>query len=287
MKFPQTIRRIALLLAAWALLLSIPAAASASASSATSGTGWIRLAHLSPQMPPMDVYLYSFGHARARIVLHHVAYGTVSPYKTVAAGDYSVAMRPAGASPASQPVLSGSVTVRAGRAYTAAAVGPRPGLRLQVIRDDLTTPAGKALVRVIQASLKQSVVTVSWDGKVIASKLPFASLTPYRPVSPGTESVSADGGEANSRVTFAAGTIHTLVVLDGTDGLEIANLEDAAGSARAPAGGAATGFGGTAAHGPGSPVPWLVVIGAGSLLALAGGLGMRRSRPRRQFRSRT
>jgi Domain of unknown function (DUF4397) len=285
MKFPQTIRRIALLLAAWVLLLSIPAAAAASASSAPSRTGWVRLAHLSPQMPPMDVYLYSFGHSRARIVLHHVAYGTVSPYKTVAAGDYSIAMRTAGAPPASQPVLSGSVTVRAGRAYTAAAVGPRPGLRLQVMHDDLTTPAGKALVRVIQASLKQSVVTVSWDGKVIASKLPFASLTPYRPVSPGTESVSADGGEANSRVTFAAGSVHTLVVLDGTHGLEIADLEDAAGSARAPAGGAATGFGGTAAHGPGSPVPWLVVIGAGSLLALAGGLGMRRSRPRRQLRS--
>jgi hypothetical protein len=281
MKFPQTIRQVALLLAAWVLLLGIPAAASASTSPGSSGTGWIRLAHLSPQLPPMDVYLYSFGNSGTRIVLHHVAYGTVSPYKTVAAGDYSVAMRAAGAPPASQPVLSGGVTVRAGRAYTAAAVGVRPDLRLEIMRDALATPAGKALVRVIQASLKQSVVTVSWDRKVIASQLPFASLTPYRPVSPGTESVSAGAGEANLRVSFAAGTVHTLVVLDGTDGLEIANLEDAAGSAHAPAGGAATGFGGTAAHGPGSPVPWLVVIGAGSLLALAGGLEMRQSRLRR------
>ena len=34
----------------------------------------------------------------------------------------------------------------------------------------------------------------------------------------------------------------------------------------------------TAPRGPGSPVPWLVAIGAGSLLALTGGLRLRRSR---------
>ena len=42
-----------------------------------------------------------------------------------------------------------------------------------------------------------------------------------------------------------------------------------------------TGFGGTAAHGPGSPLPWLAVIGAGLLLALTGGIWLRRSRLRR------
>lgn len=281
MKFPRAARRIAMLLAVSALLLG-PAAAPASASPATPRTGWIRMAHLSPGTPPMDVYLYSFGDSGARTVLHHVAYGTVSAYKAVTAGAYSVAMRPAGASPASQSVLSASVTVRTGRAYTVAAVGPRPGLRLQVIRDDLTTPGGKALVRVIQASLKQHLVTVSWNGKVIASKLPFASVTSYRAVSPGTERVSA-GGDAGSAVTLAAGTIHTLVVLDGTGGLEVADLEDGAGSGHAPAGGAATGFGGTAAHGPGSPVPWMMVIAVGSLLAVTGGLGLRRSRRGRQL----
>ena len=42
-----------------------------------------------------------------------------------------------------------------------------------------------------------------------------------------------------------------------------------------------TGFGGTAAHGPGSPIPWLAVIGAGLLLTVTGGIWLGRGRLRR------
>jgi hypothetical protein len=278
MKFTRMLRRMIMLLAASALLLGLPAAATAYASSATSGTGWIRLAHLSPNTPAVDVYLYSFGNSNAEIVLHHVAYGTVSPYEAVSAGDYSVAMRASGASPSSQPVLSTSVTIQAGHAYTVAGMGPESGLRLAVLNDDLSTPSGKSLVRVIEASLKDQSVSVSFGSQVLSSKLAFGTASSYFTVTPGTETVkvTANGGDANSTVTLAAGTVHTLVVLDGANGLEIVNLEDAAGAGDVPAGAAATGFGGTAPHGPSSPVPWLVVIGAGSLLALTGGLRLRR-----------
>jgi Domain of unknown function (DUF4397) len=271
-------RKLLMVLGASALLLGIPAA-TAYASSATTGTGWIRLAHLSPNTPAVDVYLYSFGNSNAMIVLHHVAYGTVSPYESVQAGDYSVAMRAAGASATSQPVLSTSVTIAAGHAYTVAGLGPESGLRLQVLEDKLTTAPGQAEVRVIQASLKQQVVTVTLGSTVVASGLKFASVSDYQPVSPGTQSVtvSSAGGTAHSSVTLAAGTVHTLVVLDSASGLEVVSLEDASGSGTPPAGGVSTGFGGTAPHGPGSPVPWLVAIGAGSLLALTGGLRLRRS----------
>ncbi|HMD24341.1 MAG TPA: DUF4397 domain-containing protein [Streptosporangiaceae bacterium] len=283
MNFRRITRRLLMLLAASGLLLGIPAAATAFASSATSGTGWIRLAHLSPNTPAVDVYLYSFDNSKAMIVLHHVAYGTVSPYESVQAGDYSVAMRAAGASATSQPVLSTSVTIAAGHAYTVAGMGPESGLRLQVLDDDLTTPSGQALVRVIQASLKQQEVKVTIGSTVLAGSLKFASVSAYQAVTPGTETVtvsavSAGAGDANSSVTLAAGTVHTLVVLDGASGLEVVSLEDASGSGKPPLGGVQTGFGGTAPHGPGSPVPWLVAIGAGSLLALTGGLRLRRNR---------
>jgi Domain of unknown function (DUF4397) len=273
-------RRLLMLLAASALLLGIPAAATAFASSATTGTGWIRLAHLSPNTPAVDVYLYSFDNSKAMIVLHHVAYGTVSPYESVQAGDYSVAMRAAGASATSQPVLSTSVTIAAGHAYTVAGMGPESGLRLQVLDDKLTTAPGQAEVRVIQASLKQQEVKVTLGSTVLAGSLKFGTVSDYQPVSPGTHTVtvSAGGTDTNSSVTLPAGTVHTLVVLDGASGLEIVNLEDASGSGKPPLGGVQTGFGGTAPHGPGSPVPWLVAIGAGSLLALTGGLRLRRNR---------
>jgi hypothetical protein len=279
-KFPSITMRLLMLLATSALLLGIPAAATAYASSATTGTGWIRLAHLSPNTPAVDVYLYSFGNSSAMTVLHHVAYGTVSPYESVQAGDYSVAMRAAGASPTSQPVLSTSVTIAAGHAYTVAGMGPESGLRLAVLDDDLTTPPGQALVRVIQASLKQQVVNVTLGSTTLASGLKFASVSSYQAVSPGTATVTVSAGtsKVNSSVTLAVGTVHTLVVLDGANGLEVVNLEDASGSGKPPLGGVSTGFGGTAPHGPGSPVPWLAAIGAGSLLALTGGLRLRRNR---------
>ena len=277
-----------MLLAASALLLGIPAAA-ASASSATTGTGWIRLAHLSPNTPPVDVYLYSFGNSStAQIVLHHVAYGTVSSYEAVNAGDYTVAMRATGASPSSQPVLSTSVTIAAGRAYTVAGMGPKSGLRLQVLDDQLTTPSGKSAVRVIQASLKQQSVKFHCScapgpAGDIVTKASFASVSPYAAIPPGTWTMSATGPSATTSmpVTLVAGTVHTEVVLDGANGLEIVNLEDAAGAGNMPFGAVTTGFGGTAGHGPGSPLPWLAVIGAGALVTLTAGLRLGRSRLRR------
>ena len=88
------------------------AAATASPATGATATGWIRLAHLSPDTPAMDVYLYSYSNPDTRIVLRHVSYGNVSSYQTVPAGDYSVAMRRAGSAATSTPVLSGSTWVR-------------------------------------------------------------------------------------------------------------------------------------------------------------------------------
>jgi hypothetical protein len=81
-------------------------------------------------------------------------------------------------------------------------------------------------------------------------------------------------------VKLKAGSVHTLVVLDGSSGLRIDSLTDAAGSTDRPKGGAATGFGGMAPKpGPGL-VPWLGTLAGGVLLAVAGGFGLRRSRRR-------
>ena len=267
-----------MLSAASALLLGMPAAAASAASSAAAGTGWIRLAHLSPNTPPVDVYLYSFGNSDAKVVLHHVAYGTVSPYEAVAAGDYSVAMRSAGAAASSQPVLSTSVTVKADHAYTVAGMGPESGLRLQVMNDQLTTPSGKSSVRVIQASLKEQTVKFTCGGQAIVPKATFASVSSYQAIPANTWTMEAigSGDTATARFDMAAGTVHTMVVLDGASGLEIVNLVDAAGAGQPPVGAVSTGFGGTAGHGPGSPLPWLTVIGAGALVAVGGGLRLRR-----------
>ncbi len=281
MRLPTTINRLIRAVAAAGLAAGMLALA-APAASASSGHGWLRLAHLSPNTPAVDVYLYSFDNPTARIVLKHVSYGTVSPYEQVPAGEYTVAMRAAGAAAGSKPVLSATISVASGDAYTVAGMGPASGLRLRVLNDRLTTPPGKALVRVIQASLSQQQVTVTAGSKVLARKLAFSKLTSYRSVAPGTWTVHAAGEtEATSNsLTLAAGTIYTLVVLDGPGRLTIDSLEDAAASRVAPSGAPATGFGGTAPR-PGAPVlPWLVT-GAIGLIAAAGGTARLLRKPRR------
>ena len=240
-------------------------AVAAPSASASTGVGWIRLAHLSPNTPAVDVYLYSFGNSNAMIVLRHVSYGTVSPFSQVAAGDYTVAMRAAGAA-----------------AYTVAGVGPASGLRLQVIPDRLTTPPGKSLVRVIQASMDQDVVTVTAGSAALATNLKFASVTSYVAVNPGTWTVHVTGSseKATASVSLTAGSLHTLVILDEHGKLAIDDLMDAEGSKVDPAGAPQTGFGGTAPRPGAALLPW-AAAGLAGLFFAAGGLLLvtRRRRP--------
>jgi hypothetical protein len=252
----------------------------ASAASASAGVGYLRLAHLSPNTPAVDVYLYSFGDPNAMVVLTHVAYGEVSPYESVASGEYTVAMRSAGAAPSTKPVLSTTIDVVSGHAYTVAGMGPESGLRLQVIDDSLAMTPNAALVRVIQASMHQTSVTVTAGSTTLGSDLNFTTVTHYKSVPPGTVTVSAVGESEHGSATFtlAADTIYTIVVLDDSGHLGLTSLVDSSGSKVMPEGGAATGFGGTAAH-PGAPLlPWLGAAGAGLLTAAVALIRLRRRR---------
>ena len=287
MKFRIMHRRAAVLLAFLAILLGIPLTAPASYAAAS--TGWIRLGNLSATTSAVDIYVYSSGDSSPRFVVSDAAYGTVSAYKSVSAGDYSIKMRAAGSAASSRPVLSAGVTVQGGKAYTAAALSAKgQAAQLKILDDQLTTPAGKSLVRVIQASGKQDAVKFHCScapgaAGDIVSKAPPGSVSSYAAIPAGTWTMSATGssGQASLPVTLAGNTVHTEVVLDGSSGLEIVNLTDAAGAGQPPAGGVNTGFGGTAPHGPGSPILWLAVIGAGLLLVVTGGIGLGRSRLRR------
>ena len=249
-------------------------------SPAKAKVGWIRLAHFSPDTPAVDVYLYSFGNPNAKIVLHHVTYGTVSPYEAVPSGEYTVAMRGAGAKPSSKPVLSTTVNIATGQTYTVAGMGPFSGIRLQVLHDSLVTPKGKAKIRVIQASLQEHTVKFTADGKTVAEHLKFGDYTSYMVVKPGAGQVKAAGSTltAVDNVDVKAETIHTFVVLDNPGALAIDNLVDAAGSHEVPTGNPNTGLGGTAAVAGSSMTRWLAVVAAGLLVTAAGAVRFRRSR---------
>ena len=273
---------LAMLLGAATLSLGTLAgtAATASESSMPSGMGWMRCAHLSPNTAPVDIYMYSFGDPMAMDVLRHVPYGEVGMYMKMPTGQYSVAIRPAGAPASTTPVISANFLVRAGQAYTVAAMGPARGLRLQALNDQLTTPHGKSMVRVIQASLKEHQVTVRTGSATLASNLAFASVTPYGADKPGRWMVHAAGDSAtwSGNVKLTAGSIHTLVVLDSASGLKVADLLDAAGSGMMPHGGVATGLGGTAPGPAASTLPLRAGLAGGLLVLAAAAIRLRRSR---------
>ena len=269
--------------AAYAATTGAPAAIRAQAMSAAAeqgNSGWVRYANLS-QGTPEDVYLFSFGDPENPTVLRHEGYGGVSSYMQLSAGEYTVAVRPVGAAASSPASITTSFMVSAGTNYTVASLGPAKRRRLQVLQDQIVAPSGEALVRVIQASSKQPRVTVSIGADTLARQLALGSVTTYQAIQPGTPTVvfSTPDGHTAMPVTLAAGSVHTIVVLDGTSGLKLDNLTDAAASQAAAKGGAATGLGGTA-PGPPAPglAPWLATLAAGLLLAVAGGFGLRRSR---------
>ena len=67
--------RLAVLLAFSALLVGLPA--SASASSAAVSTGSVSLGNLAQTPSPVDIYLYPSGGSSPEFVGHDVAYGTI------------------------------------------------------------------------------------------------------------------------------------------------------------------------------------------------------------------
>jgi hypothetical protein len=252
--------------------------------------GWLRLAHLSPDQPPLDVYVYRAGAVQPTTVRRHVDYGTVSPYQQLAAGQYTVAMRGDGAPPDSPPLLSSAVTVRPDDAYTVASVGDGAHQGLTVLHDQLTSPGSGSSVRVIEASRRNPVASVSLvGGPSLTERLGFPAASPYRNAPAGRWTVQVTGARdtAHRRLSFAAGSIHTLVVVDRPAGdLGLLDLTDAAGASAVPSGGVDAGLGGLARPGramPSSGVLAPVLIWTVPAAVVAGGLillGTRRARSR-------
>ena len=274
------------LITAMTLALAGPAAAAAassvSAATVASSQGWVRCADLAPGAA-QDVFLYPFGNPSNPIELTEAGYGygSVSDYMPVGSGQYTVAIRQNGASSASTPSVSTSFMISAGTSYTVASIGSGTNRKLEVLQDQVAGAGSKVLVRVFQASLKQSHVTVSVGSDVIASQLAFGTASGYQDVPAGKSTVtfSAAGAKVSMPVTLTAGSVHSIFVLDGSSGLRVDNVTDAAASADTPDGGAATGFGGMAPPPPGPGLmPWVGTLAGGALLVTAGVFALRRLR---------
>jgi hypothetical protein len=255
----------------------------ASPAGAADGDGYVRLAHLSPDTPAVDVYLKAQSGTSKQQTFPGVAYGVMSPYLRLPVGTYSVAMRPAGADPSTDPVLTTDVNVEKGAAYTVAGVGRYADLGLRVLRDDLQLPdPGESKVRIIQASVRVPVLDVGVsNGPTIADGVQFATTTNYRNVKPGmwTLKVQPTGGGKTSTLpcTLGAGNVYSVLVLDDKGaGLKTQLRIDAQRDGTMPLGAVATGGGGTQ---PGSHLPMALLFAAIAALLTGGAVVAIRQRP--------
>ena len=252
-----------------ALLAALCTALPLGSSAQAADTGLLRLAHLSPDTPPVDVYVDSVSSPGAGQSFPGVGYGTVSDYQQVPPGSYAISMRQAGAEPTSPPVLSTTVEVSAGQARTVAGVGPFADLGLEVLEDDLTTPeSGTARVRVVAAAASAEQLRVALaDGTSVADELAFSETSDYVEVPAGASTLEvtpADGGPVSLPVDVAGGSVYSVLVLDSPgSGLTVRPTLDAAGPSAVPVGGVKAGAGGAAAS---SPLP---LLGTGLLVVLA------------------
>ena len=239
--------------------------------------GLLRLAHLSPDTPAVDVAVTPAG-APGEVLLDpgptlaaDLAYGDVGAYSELAAGTYAVSVRGTEAPAGTPPVLSLLVEVAPGRAVTVPLVGSFAQLAARPVPDDLSAPpAGAARLRVLAAAATRPALDVSLvGGPRLATELPFPGVGAAVTVPGGRHLVRVPGSD-DVPLDLPGGSVLTLLVLDQPGGgVTLRPVVDAAGPAVAPVGGVEAGGGR-----PGLAAGWLPralgVLSAAQLHAAGG-----------------
>lgn len=177
----------------------------------------VRVAHLSPDAPNVDVYVNDEPVSE----LTDVPYKTVSPYLSLPAGDQNVKIYPTGDT--SEPVVEADVSLQDGESYTIGAVGLMQdgSLAAQVYEDENTHPTeGNARLRVIHAAPDVDSVDIApEDGPELFTDLGFPSATRYEEVPRGTYTLVATAVGSSeeqliiSDAPLSGGTTYTAIAV--------------------------------------------------------------------------
>ena len=179
------------------------------------GTANVRVAHLSPNAPNVDVYV------DGDRVLSDVPFRTVSDYLELPAGDHTVEITAAGDQSAS--VFEGEVTL-AESDYTVAAIGELESedseFRPEILEDDNGTPSdGSARVRVVHAAPDAPAVDVTANGtETVLFDGPAFGDAAYTEVPAGEYTLQVRGGTesndgdvvAESPISLVDGNVYTV-----------------------------------------------------------------------------
>jgi hypothetical protein len=202
-------RRMAVLaIAAAPLALAACSDDEDSVTAPSAGTASVRVAHLSPDAPPVDVFVNG---TRA---VSGAAFQDVTGYLSVPAGSVNIRVTPAGAT--SPVVIDATVNLNNGGNYTVAATGYLASIQALVLEDDRGT-TGQPKVRFVHASPDAPAVDIAvTGGPVLFANVPFRQATLYPQVPPSTYDLEARPAGSTAvvlevpDVTLRPGTNYTL-----------------------------------------------------------------------------
>jgi hypothetical protein len=196
--------------AAWAASLALTALLVLPVATAASDpTAKVRVLHGSGDAPAVDVYA-----GKAKIV-ENLAFGTITDYLTVPAGEYRVRVVPTGAElTAENVVVDVPVTLLAGLATTVAATGSlAEGIIPQVVIDNPYPAVDAAQARVVHYAYDAPAVDIApVGGDPIITDLAYGENSSYLNVPPGSYTLEVRAtGSPDAVVTLppidlAAGT---------------------------------------------------------------------------------
>jgi hypothetical protein len=193
----------------------------------TAGKARVRVAHFSPDAPAVDIFLNG-----QRSPVQGLAFPTATGYLEVDPGTYEVGVAPAGG----QPIYTTSLTIEAGKVYTAWANGLLAGTGAKAFKVTPTVDADypTALVRLLHAVPDAPAVDVFVGGTLAAGGVRFGDLSGYLPLYAGEYPVEIRpaGGSAvaiSGTLRVTGGKAYTAAAvgrLAGSPAASIAVFED-------------------------------------------------------------
>ncbi len=238
------------------MLLSFVVALPARAAMAAAPTGFLRVGHFVPDVGAVAVSVD--GHLLAGAL----TFQQVTSYEALPAGEHTVEVSVAAAKGKGVSEHSAKETVVAGQSLTVLIVSnASDAMTVTSFTDNLSEPpAGDAKVRYIDTlssvpSLSGSLTPVPdppAPTAVAVPATPEGQASPYVDVHAGAYNVAFTNARTGAIVLtgkdwpVTAGTVASLIVLQGTDAPTLEVIKDAVGAATTPVGGMQTGAGGMA-----------------------------------------
>jgi hypothetical protein len=169
-----------------------------SRSASAASPSYVRVIHASPFVGTADVFV------DGTKLLSSFQFGAVTGYVAIPAGPHKVQIALVGKGIGAS-VISETLAVSAGVAYTVAATGADPSsLSLQVFIDNNLLASGTAKVRAYQLSPDAGFVSMDTGGKTLLSGIGYQSASNYVVISAGSYTIGVDSSTNNPSLHVSA-----------------------------------------------------------------------------------